>query len=140
MWNKKKTDGEPKAPREFTSVQGKRADLDNKFFRSKWEANYARYLNLLKANGEIAEWYYENKEFEFKGIKRGNKFYKNDFEVIYKDGRSELHEVKGYMDSGSKTKLKRMAKYYPEVKIKIVDKAWFKANGPTIKSLIKNWE
>ena len=38
---------------------GKRIDLNNQFFRSTWEANYARILNLC-----AIKWQYESKRFE----------------------------------------------------------------------------
>ena len=53
---------------------GKREDLNNLFVRSSWEANYARYLNWLVGLGEIKSWEYEPEEFEFKTIKKGNRF------------------------------------------------------------------
>ena len=41
------------------------------------------------------------------------------------------------MDSKSQTKIKRMAKYHPQVKLRVVDKEWFKNNLQSIKSLEK---
>lgn len=38
---------------------GRRADIGPMYFRSAWEANYARYLNWLLARGEIDRWEYE---------------------------------------------------------------------------------
>src|SRR5687768_3513242 len=84
-----------------------------KYFRSRWEANYARYLEWLKTNGEIVSWTHEPKTFWFEKIKRGTRSYLPDFCVIEKNGKEVYYEVKGYMDSKSKTKIKRMAKYYP---------------------------
>jgi hypothetical protein len=121
------------------SKSGKRVDLDNMFIRSKWEANYARYLNFLVKCKSIEKWDYEKVEFEFP-VKRGNRFYKVDFRVFNLDGTVEFHEVKGYMDASSKTKLKRMAKYYPNINLKVIDKVWFKANTHNLKRLIPYWE
>src|ERR1700733_3907156 len=106
---------------------GKRADLDNVYFRSSWEANYARFLNYLMSIGEIKEWDFEPEEFEFVGIKRGTRFYLPDFKITNKDGSVEYHEVKGYMDATSRTKLKRMAKFYPHIKIVLIDKKYYTA-------------
>ena len=86
------------------------------YFRSKWEANYALYLEFLKGQGEIQDWHYESKMFDFP-IPHGVTRYMPDFEVVEKDGSITYREVKGYLDSRSKTKLKRMAKYYPKVKL-----------------------
>lgn len=91
------------------------------YFRSKWEANYALYLDFLIKQKQIKAWEYEVDCFVFDAIQFGTRSYRPDFKVFTNDGNFEYHEVKGYMDSQSKTKLKRMAKYYPEVKLILVD-------------------
>ena len=97
-----------------------------KFFaRSDWERKYAFYLECCKGVLGIFEWEYEPETFWFTGIKRGVNNYKPDFGITYKDGRVEYHEVKGFYDSKSKTKIKRMKKYHPEVTLVVVDKVWF---------------
>lgn len=119
---------------------GKRSDLDNMYFRSSWEANYARYLNFLVLHNKIIRWEYEVDTFEFINIKRGTKFYTPDFKVYNTNGTIEYHEVKGWMDQKSKTRMKRMAKYYPNIKVLIIDKIWFRKNGKNLQNLIPNWE
>lgn len=84
---------------------GYREDL-KQYFRSRWEANLARYYNFIKV-----PWAYEPQEFEFKAIKRGSRFYKPDF---YLPNADEYIELKGYFTEGGKTKLRRFKKYYPE--------------------------
>ena len=91
------------------------------YFRSMWEANYALYLDFLKQKDQIKDWEYEKDVFVFDKIQFGTRSYRPDFKVFTKDGLFEYHEVKGYMDSKSKTKLKRMAKYYPEFKVVLID-------------------
>ena len=118
---------------------GKREDLGGLFVRSAWEANYARYLNFLIAQGEIASWEYEAKTFQFEGITRGVMSYTPDFKVINNDGSHEWHEVKGWMDDKSKTRLKRMAKYFPDEKVILVDSSAYKALAKW-KALIPDWE
>ena len=95
---------------------GKREDLGGLFVRSGWEANYARYLNWMKERGEIKDWKYEIERFEFP-IKRGTRSYTPDFKVWEKDGSVVYHEVKGWITQKGRTRLKRMSKYYPEIKI-----------------------
>ena len=107
------------------------------YFKSKWERNYARYLEWLKSRGEITDWFYEMKTFWFEGIRRGITSYKPDFVVIAKS--TEYHEVKGYMDAKSKTKLKRMAKYHPAEKVLLIQKDWFSRNK-NLALIIKDWE
>lgn len=123
------------------SAGGRRADLDNRYFRSAWEANYARYLNWRKARAELESWDYEAKTFVFEAIKRGTRAYTPDFKLTFPDGRIEWHEVKGWMDPQSKTRLKRMGKYYPQEVVRVVDEAWFRmAHKSGLAAVIPNWE
>lgn len=123
-----------------TARGGKRTDLDDMYFRSAWEANYARYLNWLKRQGEIRGWEYEPDTFEFGGIKRGTRFYTPDFRIENKSGSIEYHEIKGYMDKASATKLKRMAKYYPNIRVVLIDKFAYKDLAKQVQGFIPNWE
>ena len=114
-------------------------DGDRKFYmRSKWEFNYACYLNFLLKHGEILSWEHEPDTFWFEKIRRGVRSYLPDFKVVNKSGSIEYHEVKGYMDPKSKTKIKRMAKYYPEVKLVVIDQKAYNAIKK-IKGMIKGW-
>ena len=109
------------------------------YVRSKWEANYARYLNWLKAQGEIVAWEYEPMEFEFP-IKKGTRFYKPDFKVISTSGY-EWHEVKGWHYPKGETAMKRFRKYYPEERLIVIDSEWFSAvRRQGIPRLIAGWE
>lgn len=111
---------------------GYRKDL-KQYFRSKMEANIARYYNYIKIN-----WFYEPREYKFEKIKRGTKYYKPDF---YLPAPERLFiEVKGYFRPIDKTKLRRFKKYYPEefarLRFIIPDKySRSKANGEMIKFL-----
>ena len=126
----------------YTHVkQGRRADLGDQFFRSSWEANFARYLNLLQANGNIHHWQYEPDTFWFDGIKRGTRSYTPDFAVWdTEDAEPYFYEVKGWMDAKSKTKLKRMAKYYPKVKIIVFGKKEYNDIRKKLSAVIPHWE
>lgn len=119
---------------------GKRDDLNNLYFRSSWEANYARYLNWLVSIGEIKSWRYEQKVFEFAKIKRGSRIYIPDFEITNNDESIEYHEIKGWMDAVSATKLKRMSKYYPDVKVLLIGKQEYYKLARDLRNLIPNWE
>lgn len=85
---------------------GKRPDLEYDYYRSKWEANYARYLAFIETEFE-----YESKTFWFEKHKSGTVNYTPDF---YLPEYNEWHEVKGRWDSKSKTKLRRFKKYFPD--------------------------
>lgn len=119
---------------------GKRPDLDNRYFRSAWEANWARYLNWLVDIGEILAWEYEPDTFEFTKIKRGTRFYTPDFKVKEKNGSIIYYEIKGYMDQKSQTQLKRMRKYYSQITIKVIDSEAYYAVARSVKTFISNWE
>jgi len=123
------------------TVSGKRVDLDNRFFRSSWEANYARFLNFQLARGAIVSWDYECQVFVFETIKRGTRSYTPDFKVVYPDGHHEWHEVKGWMDPKSITRIARMRRYYPLEPLRIIDEEWFKdARRKGLPALLPYWE
>ena len=120
---------------------GRRPDLENRYFRSSWEANYARYLNWRVARGELSGWEYEIRTFVFEKIKRGTRAYTPDFLLLFPDGRHEWHEVKGWMDPKSATRIKRMAKYFPKEVLRVIDKEWFRwATKGGLAAMLPNWE
>lgn len=119
---------------------GKRPDLDDQYFRSRWEANYARYLRWLVQQGEIKSWKFEPDEFEFVPIKRGTRFYKPDFKITENDDTVVYHEIKGYMDAKSQTQLDRMARYHPTVKVVVIDGHCYRDIQKKVGYLIPEWE
>lgn len=110
------------------------------YFRSRWEANYARWLELLRTRGKIRSWEHEPKTFWFEGIKRGVCSYLPDFEVTNPDGSTYLVEVKGWMTPRSKTAIKRMAKYHPTVKLLVVDQKQYARLGRDVRHVVPGWE
>lgn len=110
------------------------------YYRSRWEANYGRYLEWLKTLGEIKGWEHEPNTFWFKGVKRGSVSYLPDFKVTNNDESTEYHEVKGWMDKRSKTKIKRMAKYHPDVKLVVIDKKLYMEIKKKVGAMIVGWE
>lgn len=120
---------------------GRREDLGNQHFRSSWEANYARYLNWLQVKGDILRWEFEPDTFWFEAIKRGVRSYLPDFKVWPADGGEPYYvEVKGYMDAKSRTKLKRMQKYHPTVKVELFDAKRYKVLDRRMKNTLPGWE
>lgn len=117
---------------------GTRQDLGI-YVRSSWEANYARYLNFLVDRGQIESWRYEPKTFEFP-VKRGSRFYTPDFEVTERGGRIVYHEVKGYMDQRSATKLRRMETHFPEVVVVVIGGDEMREIKTKVGRLIPGWE
>lgn len=119
---------------------GRRADLDNRYFRSAWEANYARWLNYRVDHSDGVEWWtYEPRTFRFP-VKRGTMSYTPDFLVTFRDGHVEWHEVKGWLTPQGATALKRFAKYYPAERLVLVDGPAYKAIAQTARGLLEVWE
>lgn len=113
-----------------TTKKGWYTSGDRKYYlKSSWEEAYAKHLDNLLDNGKIKQWSYEPDTFWFDKIKRGVRSYTPDFKVEYLDGKVEYHEVKGYLDSKSKTKLNRMRIYHPKVVMKLIDRAEMKQLG-----------
>lgn len=120
---------------------GTRADIGPIHFRSSWEANYARYLNLLLKMKVIEAWEYEPETFWFLKIMRGVRSYRPDFLVQYKGEAKPVYvEVKGWMDPKSKTKIARFRKYYPQHKLEVVDQKQYNAISAKWRSAIPLWE
>lgn len=119
----------------WRDVGGQRA-----FFRSRWEANYAHYLEWLRVNGQIASWEHEPETFWFEAIKRGVRSYLPDFLVTEVNGSKAYHEVKGWMDSRSKTTIRRFGKYYPQHKLIVVDSVAYRAIKRKVAGMIEGWE
>ena len=111
-----------------------------KYYRSRWEANYARYLQWLKENGQIKDWKHESETFWFEEIRRGVRSYLPDFRVWENDGTSKLHEVKGWMDDRSKTALARMAKYHPSETIILIQQKNYNEISRKVGGIINGWE
>jgi hypothetical protein len=124
-----------KAPPAYKQFWAQVGDKQPIYFRSEWEFYYSLFLEKLKKENKIIDWKHEPKCFWFNDIKRGVRSYLPDFCVTHKDGSEEWSEVKGFFDSRSQTKMKRMAKYYPEVKIRLVGADWFKQNLKACKAL-----
>lgn len=110
------------------------------YYRSRWEANFGRYLEMLKQQNQIKDWMHEPKTFWFDKIKRGCVSYLPDFLVIENNGDEIYYEVKGWMDKRSKIKLQRMKRYYPETILRLVDDKSYRKLAKKVKSLIPDWE
>jgi hypothetical protein len=122
-------------------VAGRREDLNGKYFRSRYEANYARYLNWLIAQGQITKWEYEPERFSFPTIKHGTTSYLPDFRVTITNGEIEYHEVKGWDYAKGQTARRRFNKYYSHLKLILLDKSFFRAlRKQGIDRMIEGWE
>jgi hypothetical protein len=118
--------------KQFWAIIGSKQPI---FFRSSWEYYYAIFLEKLKQENKIKEWLHEPKCFWFEKVKRGVRSYLPDFFILHNNGEEEWVETKGYYDNKSQTKMKRMAIYYPNIKIRLVGAEWFKQNLKACKAL-----
>jgi hypothetical protein len=119
---------------------GRRGDPGDLFFRSGWEANYARILNVLVAQNRIHRWEYEPDPFRFP-LKYGPLSYTPDFKVWEVDGGTHYYvEIKGWMDEKSRLKHLRMAQFHPDVPIRIIGPAEYKSLQAEYSSQIERWE
>ena len=110
------------------------------YCRSSWEANYAFYLEWLRLQGKVAKWLHEPLRFDFHKIKSGNNSYLPDFQVFNLDGSHEWHEIKGFYDASSKTKIKRFKFYYPDEKFILIDSKAYKQLASQVYRIVPGWE
>jgi hypothetical protein len=97
-------------------------------FRSKLEARYANYLELLKKAGEIVGWEYEKKRF---ALPEGD--WLVDFTVHYPE-HTEYHECKGYLQSHDRARMKLARDYYPDAILVLISQSKLSANNLRIVS------
>jgi hypothetical protein len=111
----------------YTSAKGGLREDLGQYFRSAWEANFAR---ILTYQGKV--WEYESKTFQL-----SESFsYTPDF---YCDGT--FFEVKGRMDEKAEKQLRLMAEVFPDVKIEVVDYKVYSLLRDQFKKLISPfWE
>lgn len=113
------------AYKQFWAIVGDKPPI---YFRSSWEYYYAIFLAKLKQEGKILDWEHEPQCFWFNAIKRGVRSYLPDFRITHLNGSIEYCETKGFLSSKCATKISRFRKYYPELTLRVVDKAWFYQN------------
>ena len=111
----------------YTSARGgRREDLGGAYFRSCWEANFARILNHI---GKL--WQYEPESFIF----LEGSTYTPDFlcEEVY-------YELKGRMTKTCEKKLSFMKLEYPHVRLELIDYAKYVDLRVRYKNLLPHWE
>jgi hypothetical protein len=55
-------------------------------------------------------------------------------------GKVVFHEVKGWMDPASRNRLKRFAKFFPDVSLIVVDQRAYKQIESKLSTIVPNWE
>jgi len=105
---------------------GYRSDLQT-YFRSSWEANYARYLNHFNI-----KWAYESTTFKLgQGVT-----YTPDFKL----GDNTYVEIKGWLTEKGKKKLNLFKLQYPGVKLILIRRQEYKELYNEYSETIKLWE
>jgi len=133
---------------DYARLSGTVAPTSSVYFRSRMEANWARYLEaqrsgrlLVTDRPAVANWIYEPLLFPFdRNRYRANFDYRPDFLVVFKDGSYEVHEVKAVLDAKSNTKLARMGRHFPDVPVRIIDWPVYKSVADKLGPIIADWE
>ncbi len=110
----------------FYGIGGKRADIGNHYFRSRWEANIARMLNAMNMT-----WEYEPRTFDC-----ATGFYTPDFLI---DGKYWI-EVKGYLTPIARAKMDAFRMQYPDERLVVIDRAMYKTLQREWEPRIPEWE
>ena len=110
------------------------------FFRSRWEANYARYLEKLRVENRIKAWEHEPHRFWFPNNGQKNLSYLPDFRVTLNSGTTVFREVKGWIDTATIAKAKLMVEHYPDTIIKTISKNEYERLERLHSSSIPDWE
>lgn len=108
-----------------TKKGGKRVDLDNIYFRSAWEADFARILKKENINYE-----YEKKIIINNDITYLPDFYLKDYDIYF--------EIKA--NNGNTYKYDLFKKYYPNITIYLIKGEEFKYLSKLYSYIIPNWE
>lgn len=97
-------------------------------YRSKWELQYAAYLDELQMLDIITAWAYEPDVIVCAGGTR----YTPDFLVTYSPDRQEYHEVKGYFRPQDRVRVReaRPASAHPIVLVSRAKGVWTYARVP----------
>lgn len=113
------------------------------FYRSKWEANYARYLQKLKEDGIILSWEHEPDTFLMYTKEGKPTSYIPDFKVCkLVDGKKyyNYHEVKGWIDDRSKYKIDEFKKIYGDSFLNVIYASEYNKIKKEASSIIEGWE
>lgn len=129
-------------PRGGVSWKGGEREIGGvkKYFRSSWEANFARFLETMKNEGSIHKWEHEPDTFWFYNVQRGCRMYCPDFKIWMNTSDFIYIEIKGWMDQRSKTKLDRMAENYPEETVIVLSKDDMNRIENKYGPMIDGWE
>jgi len=90
------------------------------YFRSRLEYRWALYLEFLRRHEGLRDWQYEPRCFVFSGEIKAPVQYRPDFSIVEPNGTEVYQECKGFHDGDTNSKLRKMAKHYPNVIMELV--------------------
>src|SRR3989338_9867238 len=118
---------QPTSPRAARAKAGIRKDLGTFYFYSRWEANFARILNLLKI-----KWEFQPKTFDLKSQKYTPDFYLPDY--------NSYIEIKNFLSDYSFNRDQNFRSLYPNKKLILILKENYLKLQKDFSPYIENWE
>ena len=118
----------PTSPRAARAKAGIRNDIDPEiYFFSRWEANFARILNLMGVR-----WVHQPASFQLHKQKYTPDFYLPDFGIYI--------EIKNFLAPYSKNRDDQFRELYPKLKLALILKVDYLKLQDKFAPLIKRWE
>src|SRR3989344_337431 len=118
----------PTSPKAARAKAGIRPDIDpSLYFFSRWEANFARILNLLKI-----KWIFQPKTFNLETQKYTPDFYLPD--------KNTYIEIKNFLSVYSAKRDREFRKLYPSIKLELILKLDYLKLQEQFSPFIENWE
>lgn len=118
----------PTSPKAARGIAGIREDIGSEFyFYSRWEANFARILNLLGI-----PWLYQCKTFDI-----GGHMYTPDF---YLPDSDTWIEIKNFLSEYSRKRDENFRKMYPDLELMLILKGDYLELQEEFAPKIENWE
>jgi len=118
----------PTSPKAARGKSGIRKDINNNiYFYSRWEANFARLLNLLNI-----EWIFQAKTFDLRTQTYTPDFYLPKYDIWI--------EIKNFLSDYSKNRDDKFRKLYPDKNLILILKEDYLKLQEKFASKIKNWE
>jgi hypothetical protein len=118
----------PTSPKAARAKAGIRLDIDPKiYFFSRWEANFARILDLM-----AIKWVHQPARFQLKVQKYTPDFYLPDFGIYV--------EIKNYLSEYSSNRDSQFRELYPHLNLSLILKPEYLKLQEKFAPLIKEWE
>jgi len=118
----------PTSPKAVRAISGIRPDIHpSMYFYSRWEANFARILNLLKI-----KWVFQPEAFDLKFQKYTPDFYLPEYDLYV--------EIKNFLSDYSARRDKAFRKLYPDKDLSLILKPKYTKLQSNFAEYIEEWE